>query len=328
MASDSNDGRSSGANANSNASATADATMRLPDFIAVGPPRTATTWLHEVLKGHVGLPLDIKETDFFSKHYDKGIEWYADYFRHCPPGRKIGELCATYFVSPEARERIARHLPECRIICTFRDPVDRSYSFYKLLRRHAWTRLRFEEAAEKHREIREQNRYATHLAGWQRQFGAEHVLVGLYDDFQADAQAFVDRVTGFIDIERIVIPAARAAERVHLVETAPPSRRLVRTTRKIITWMHSHRMHRAATRFRKSALGHFVYEGGKPYGPLAPEVEARVRELFRPEVEEFEALIGRDLSAWKYGSGAIAAERAGEPIVKTVNKIQLPGQAT
>ena len=106
-------------------------------------------------------------------------------------------------------------------------------------------------------------------------------------------------------------PPARAAERVHLVETAPPSRRLVRTTRKIITWMHARRMHRAATRFRKSALGRFVYEGGRPYGPLAPDVEARLRELYRPEVEAFEALIGRDLPAWKYGKSPAAAKPPG-----------------
>jgi hypothetical protein len=275
------------------------APSRLPDFIAVGPPRTATTWLHQALKGHVGLPFNIKETDFFSKHYDRGLDWYADYFRHCPPAMKIGEVCATYFVSPEARERIARHLPECRIICTFRDPVDRSYSFYKLLRRHAFTKLPFEQAVAKHREFREQNRYAFHLAAWQRQFGANQVMVGLYDDLEADPQAFVDRATSFIGIDRIVIPPARAAERVHLVETAPPSRRLVRTTRKVITWMASHRMYRATNWFRKSALGHFVYEGGRPYGPLAPDVEARIREMYRPEVEALEELLAIDLSAWK-----------------------------
>lgn len=258
----------------------------------------------------MGLPLDKKETDFFSKHYDKGIDWYADYFRHCPPAIKIGELCATYFASPEARERIAWHLPECRIICTLRDPVDRSYSFYRLLRRHAWTKLPFEEVAVKHRETREQNRYAFHLAGWQRQFGADHVLVGLYDDFEADAQGFVDRVTAFVGIDRIVIPPARAVERVHLVETAPPSRRLVRATRKIITWMNSRRMHRTVARFRKSALGRFVYEGGRPYEPLAPDVEARVRELYRPEVEALEELLGIDLSAWKKPRAARTREGA------------------
>ena len=69
---------------------------RLPDFIAVGPPRTATTWLHEVLQGHVCLPADRKETDFFTRFYDRGLDWYADYFRHCEGGIPVGELSPMY----------------------------------------------------------------------------------------------------------------------------------------------------------------------------------------------------------------------------------------
>jgi hypothetical protein len=273
--------------------------FRLPDFIAVGPPRTATTWLHEVLKGHVGLPSGIKETDFFSKHYNRGIEWYAEYFRDCPPGMKIGELCATYFSSPQAPQRIAKHLPRCHIICTFRDPVDRAYSFYRLLRRHAWTRVSFEEAVHKHREILEQSRYAFHLQRWFDAFGRDAVMAALYDDLEADAQAFVDGVCDFIEIERITVRAEQAARRVHVVESAPPSRRLVRQARKLLTFLHSRRMHSTALWLRWSALGRFIYEGGKPFEPLTADVEQRVRELFVPEVEALEALIGRDLSRWK-----------------------------
>jgi Sulfotransferase domain len=272
---------------------------RLPDFIAVGPPRTATTWLHEVLKGHVGLPEGIKETDFFSRHYARGIDWYADYFRACPPGLKIGELCATYFASPEAPARIAKDLPRCRILCTFRDPVDRAYSFYRLLRRHAWTRVGFEEAVHKHREIGEQSRYAFHLQRWFDMFGRDAVMAALYDDLEADAQAFVDRVCEFIAIKRIEVKATQAAQRVHVVESAPPSRRLVRQARKLLQFLHSRRMHSTALKLRWSALGRFIYEGGKPFEPLAADVEERVRALFAPEVDALEKLIGRDLSAWK-----------------------------
>src|SRR6266853_4563132 len=86
---------------------------RLPDFIGVGPPRTATTWLHEVLSGHVGLPQDVKETDFFVHKYDNGLEWYAAHFRTCPPGRPIGEFSTNYFIGTQTRERIATHIPVC-----------------------------------------------------------------------------------------------------------------------------------------------------------------------------------------------------------------------
>ncbi len=60
------------------------APLRLPDFIAVGPPRTATTWLDQVMRGHVGLPAGVKETQFFIFRYSQGIEWYAAHFRDCP----------------------------------------------------------------------------------------------------------------------------------------------------------------------------------------------------------------------------------------------------
>ena len=121
---------------------------RLPDFIAVGPPRTATTWLHEVLQGHVCLPADRKETDFFTRFYDRGLDWYADYFRHCEGGIPVGELSPMYFASPPARERIARHLPECKIIVSLRDPVERAYSNYRMLRRIVATKVDFEDCRD------------------------------------------------------------------------------------------------------------------------------------------------------------------------------------
>ena len=116
---------------------------RLPDFLGVGPPRAATSWLDAVLRGHVGLPREIKEVDFFIENYARGIDWYKSYFRDCDPGLPAGEICPSYY-SPIGRERIALHIPNCRIICTFRDPVEWRYSFYKLSLRNAWTSDDFE----------------------------------------------------------------------------------------------------------------------------------------------------------------------------------------
>src|SRR5689334_22589981 len=91
---------------------------RLPDFIAIGPPRTGTTWLYRALSGRVGLPRDTKETDFFSDNYGRGIEWYLDFFRDCPADLPIGEISPNYFAAPQAPDRIAASVPDCRIICT------------------------------------------------------------------------------------------------------------------------------------------------------------------------------------------------------------------
>src|SRR5258708_18053153 len=178
-------------------------TRRLPDFIAVGPPRTATTWLDRVLRGHVGLPFDVKETHFFARNYQLGLRWYEDHFRHCAAELVVGEICAAYFENPQARERIRTHVPGCKIVITLRDPVERLYSYYKLMRHNGQTDASFEEALLRHKKLLASSRYATHLHSWCEAFGRENVLVVLNDDLAANSQAYVNGITAFIGIHQV-----------------------------------------------------------------------------------------------------------------------------
>jgi LPS sulfotransferase NodH len=278
---------------------------RWPDFIGVGPPRTATTWLHQVLAGRVGLPHERKETEFFTRNYGHGIDWYLDYFRHCDPGLPMGEFSPMYFASDPARERIARHIPGCKIICSLRDPVERVWSQWRLMVRQVWTRAPFVDAIERHRELRESSRYGTHLQKWLETFGRERVLVLIYDDLERDPQAFVDQVTDFIGIARIDLAGSPVARtRVHVVPVAPKSPKLARNARNVIRWLNDRRYHRLAAVIRGSAVWRFCFERGEEFRPPSPEDDAAVRARFRPEVELVERLIGRDLTAWKEGRTA------------------------
>ncbi len=252
------------------------------------------------LVGHVGLPRGIKETEFFDKHYHKGLKWYEDYFRHCPAGLPIGEICPTYWISEQARKRISLHIPRCRIVCTFRDPVERIYSDYKLMRQNVWTRVGFEEAIAKHRRMAETNRYAHYLAAWRQRFGKQNVLVCLYDDFRADPQAYIDRVCSFVGIAGISLTQSPVGdERTGAITHAPRSRHLAQNARHVRDWLNSHRAHRVVDAFERLGVWTFCFGGGEKFLPLEPDVEERVRKRFGPEVEAFEELIGRDLSAWK-----------------------------
>ena len=282
--------------------------VRLPDFIAVGPPRTATTWLDTVLRGHVGLPLNVKETHFFTRNYRQGLTWYERHFRHCAADPVVGEICAAYFENPQARERISTHLPKCKIICTLRDPVERLYSYYKLMRHNGRTELPFEEALVRHKQMMASSRYALHARDWQRDFGKRNVLVVLNDDLAKDSQAYLDSVTDFIRIERIVVDeAAIARNKANTIEVAPRSARLARSARQLRSWLGSHRMYRTRWLLDRAGVWRFCFEGGPPFPPLDPALELRLRDLLRPEVEMLEDLLQRDLSKWK--NTATRAER-------------------
>ena len=272
---------------------------RLPEFIAVGPQRTGTTWLHQVLAGHVGLPR-IKETDYFSKHYDRGLEWYLEFFGHCPASLPIGEIDPNYFGISEACDRIAALIPDCKIICSLRDPVERAYSSYRIMRRDAWTRVGFEETVAKNPVIRESSRYAHHLKNWWARFGRDRVLVCLYEELESDPQAYLDRIAKFIGIPRVVVEGSPAAtERVNTVTHAPRSRRVAQNARNARDWMRLHRWHRAIELLDKAGVWRFCFGRGEEFAPIDPAVEARLREHYRAEVDAVEELLGCDLSAWK-----------------------------
>ena len=273
---------------------------RLPDFIAVGPPRTGTTWLHRMLTGHVGLPRAIKETQFFVWNYSLGLDWYRYYFRGAPRHLPLGEIAPTYFDHPEARERISAAIPRCRIVISLRDPVARVYSQYK-----AWHRAGLIEGpfdyARQCDQLGASSSYAFNIREWRKVFGADNVLVTFYDDLRSDPQAYLDSICPFIGIARIDLRNARGADDpINPSDTGPRSMRLARAAmrlrdelvRRRYPWL-------ASLLWDGTFLFRLCLSGGPILPPLAPGIEATLRERLRPEIEDLEQLLGRDLSAWK-----------------------------
>src|SRR5438445_10673469 len=151
---------------------------RLPDVLGIGPARTGTTWLHEKLAGRVDLPRNIKETKYFERNHARGIEWYASLFRHCKGDRPIAEICP-YLAGPRAPEWIAETIPDSKFIVTLRDPVDRMYSHYKMMRGYAFTKLPVEEVLKADRLLANGSLYASNLARWFAIFPREQFLITL-----------------------------------------------------------------------------------------------------------------------------------------------------
>ena len=286
-------------------------TARLPDFIGVGPPRTATTWLHEALTGHVGLPQGVKETDFFNWQYDKGLEWYAAHFRDCPADHPMGEFSPNYFIHSQAPERIARDIPDCKIICTLRDPVERTYSHYRKMREGEYFSGSFEECLRKRLRLKEWSKYATYVGAWRRQFGKENVLVLIQDDLKANPQAFLDQVCAFIGIPRIKASSSASKEKlVNAVPNVARNPRLAKAARRVRDGLQKRGNYGMVNLLKKTGIRNLLFSGGASFEPLRPETAVQLREFFRSEVEALEQMLGRDLSAWK--TGKTSSRRTGE----------------
>jgi hypothetical protein len=250
-----------------------------------------------MLADHLWLPEGVKETKFFDLHYAKGLKWYAAHFTHCPLDKKIAEIAPTYFHSSEARLRIRRTLPECKIICTLRDPVERLFSLYRLMLQYGMTRLPFEDALEQQPEMMESSRYAFNVAGWLELFGSENVRVMFHQDLEADPKSYIAEVCAFVGIP-LFTPAA-AALRVNEAGRAARNYHLARLGQNLADWLRAHQLYPVLNIAKSIGLREVFFGNGQVVQRLNAATAARLRERLTPEVERLEILVGRNLSSWK-----------------------------
>lgn len=278
---------------------TAESVDGLPSFFIVGPPRTGTSWLYEVLRQHITLPSPLKETRFFDQHFQRGLKWYRTHYPSVA-AKHVGEIAPTYFASDVAAKRIAQIIPHAKIVCVFRDPVVRVLSLYRLKRAYGLIPWNFEQALHRDPELIESSRYASHLKTWQLAMGKDNVLATIYDDLRDSPQSYLDAVTDFVGIPRIVLDH-KALARVHDTEslTLPRSYYRTRSASMIADWFKARRLGRIVAAFHRSPLRKLVLGGGEPFAQESRDIAAQLYDTFRPEVEQLEAMLNRDFSSWK-----------------------------
>jgi hypothetical protein len=168
-------------------------TGALPDFVVIGAPKCGTTFFYDLLTKHPLVePAAFKELHYFDLLFDEGTEWYRQCFP--PPkwkdGRRsiTGEATPRYLSDPLVPERMARVVPEARLVVLLRNPVDRMYSAYHQRVRNNQATRTFEEHAEAcfddpQQECLARNIYVDHLLRWSSFFSDGQMLVLKSEDF-------------------------------------------------------------------------------------------------------------------------------------------------
>lgn len=112
----------------------------LPTMLIVGGQRCGTTTLFKALTQHQSFvgPTLRKGVHYFDLNHDRSIDWYRARFptkaslaglqQRTSGSVVVGESSPYYLWHPLAAGRIARALPDVRVIALLRDPVERAYS--------------------------------------------------------------------------------------------------------------------------------------------------------------------------------------------------------
>ncbi|MGI9175188.1 MAG: sulfotransferase family protein [Rhodothermales bacterium] len=213
----------------------------LPDFLILGAQKAGSTSLYVHLMQHpqiIGVAR--KELHFFDYKSALGSWWYRTNFptkaemarRSAALGKPVltGEASPYYLFHPHAARRIARLLPDVKLIALLRNPVDRAFSHYHHEVRGGRETLSLEEALAQeperlHGEVekmraflwyrsRAHQRYAYRARGlyidqlldYDRYFDRDQMLILPSEAFYADTQAVYSRVLDFLGLDPFTLP--------------------------------------------------------------------------------------------------------------------------
>ncbi len=202
--------------------------MKPLDFLIIGAQKCATTTLFEHLREHprIDLPLE-KEVPFFNGEDTSDAAWerFSSSQFGAADGRLRGKVTPQYMCDLNAAQAMHARLPGLKLVAILRDPVERTWSHYRMgLRRQTETRD-FDEAvsqllragslargrstpAPAHQQGYESesdfyvtwSEYGRILQHYARLFGRERILVLYTEDLERDPAGTLDRLLRFLGL--------------------------------------------------------------------------------------------------------------------------------
>ena len=294
------------------------------DFIGIGAPRCATTWLADCLKAHpdICFPYD-KELKYFAKtrakntkrEYDfQGIPGYYKFFKHCDKKSKKGEFSTYYLEDPEVPKIIKKHLPNVKIIVSLRDPIERAFSDYKNLKyTHLKEKYSFEKAffegGNVYDNYKERGMYYKQLKRYFDLFPRQNIKIIFLEDIKKNPREVIKELYQFLEVRNDFIPPM--INKISNPSTITKSKSLKHTIsflaefyrnlekiglgKPLSVLKRKTRANRFFENINKS--NREIEEDGEK---ITPELRKKLVRVYLKDIEKLEKLTGRDLDNWKH----------------------------
>ncbi|EGV15968.1 sulfotransferase family protein [Thiocapsa marina] len=279
----------------------------LPDFIIIGAHKAGTTSLHHYFDQHPDVFMTIvKEPNYFSfdptnpahvgaKRSSYRVRSLSDYealFSTSPPHNRRGEASPSYLHSKSAPFRIKELLPECRIVASLRNPVDRAYSAYLMAFRDGVTTLRVQEIRPGRDTWILQSLYAESLRRYLEVFQDEQLRFVLFDDLNANPSGVMQKLFRFVGVDPEFSVDTTYAFNPGGIPRNPILHRGLNVIKKIP------KVQEYVPKSVRRKIANIRDRNLAKAPPLDPEVRSTWLDFFREDILSTQALIRRDLGHW------------------------------
>jgi hypothetical protein len=258
--------------------------QRFPDFMCIGAPRAATTWVHKSLMADPQIylpkrkevhfydepPKDTGSDDselrwsdpfFFDVQRASHLRWY--WYQYRGAGKCLaGDITPLY--STLSAERIAiirQHMPALKVIYILRNPVERAWSG---LRKSAWYQKGKAFLDDKDPEwiLRQVMRpevlvrgdYPRAIENWESVFPREQVLYLFFDDVRSNPDQCLDQLYEFLEMTR---PRQTVAQAATKKVNAAPEKNMPDYVKNALRQHYEKQIEAVAARFNRD-LSHWL----------------------------------------------------------------------
>jgi hypothetical protein len=285
------------------------------DFIGIGFPKTATSWIHQCLGEHPNICVaQPKETRYFASQgllynqdsfediYQPDLTGYSDFFSHCTGEQIRGEFDTNYIYDKTALTRIHNHFPDINIIISVRNPYERAISQYKHIaskNKSGYDYTDFSEALGDY-EFMHLNKYSAHLQKVFSVFHKEQIYTLNFDTIKASPTTAIHEIYDFLEVDYNFTPAAAQEKhnssatrrsavmnmffRTHnIVSTLPMGKKVIQAVK--------------TTGINSQSLANLVNTFSSQDRSF--QFPAKKKKEINSEIAKTEELLGWDLKNWK-----------------------------
>jgi hypothetical protein len=243
-----------------------------------------------------------KEPHFFTSNWNYGFRWYEDLFADWNGQKAIGEASMTY-TYPEfidVPRRIAKHIPDTRLIYILRDPIERAYSHYLYYHHYRGNeKLSFEKALRYHPIYLGTSQYYKWIRRYLKFFEREKLMIVLFEDFIADPLKFIQRFFRFLCVDETYKPLNLQTQTNQSFK--PRNESIHQLWRFFSLSPVRISIEQKIPEVWRPRLRNIIHNllGRRDQSNVPHEIRRELQAYFDPEIIELEHFLNRDLHIWR-----------------------------
>ena len=187
------------------------------DFIGIGFPKSATSWVAEVLKTHPDIYIPSqKELWFFlteninnfgvmPNNHNKNLEWYLRQFKNARTDQLLGEFTPTYIYDLNGLLKLKAAFPDVKLIIVIRNPIELIYSQYYYMKSSVADRISFSLndifTSPFGQSLLNYGKIGTHLRNVFKIFSRDKIFVRALDQVKENKELFFQDLCSFLKVD-------------------------------------------------------------------------------------------------------------------------------